>query len=197
MKTTSAQNHRHFQLSCLSYGSYYIERVCQLEKMLARKPRSVEIELIGAGEIPADSALLLRSVLLARSAKTRVTTNARSSIQNGAVLIWLLGDSRMMREDACLYFRKSNLSDEEEAELNKPWTQKEEKYRDSFSEIEPDEADYSRVLQLINEFLPVKELAGRMIGAPILKQFGLIENEQVDGFLATAFAKCHGLLVSG
>jgi hypothetical protein len=197
MKTRSTQNQRHFQLSCLSYGSYYIERVQQLEKMLTRKPQLLEIELIGAGEIPADSALLIRSVLLTRSAKTRVITNARSSIQNGAVLIWLLGDNRMIREDARLHFRKSNLSDEDEAELNKPWPQKEEKYCDSFSEIEPDEADYSRVLQLINEFLPVKELAGRMIGGPILKQFGLIENEQVDGFLATAFGKSDGLLVSG
>jgi hypothetical protein len=45
------------------------------------------------------------------------------------------------------------------------------------------------VLQLINEFLPVKEMAGRLIGAPVLRQFGLIENEKVDRFLAIVFSK--------
>jgi len=198
MKTSSNQGHRRFQLNILSYGaSYYIERIGKLEKTLARKPQSLEIELIGAGEIPADSALLIRSVLLARRPKTRIITNARSSLQGGAVLVWLLGDSRRIREDARLFFRRSTLSEEEEAELNKPWTHKEPKYRDSYSEIDPEEADYIRVLQLINEFLPVKELAGRLIGLPVLRQFGLVENERVDGFLATAFGKSEGLLVPG
>ena len=62
-------------------------------------------------------------------------------------------------------------------------------YRDSYSAIDPDEGDYARVLQLINEFLPVKEMAGRLIGASVLRQFGLIENEKVDNFLATVFSK--------
>ncbi len=198
MKTHSRQGLRQFQLKILSYGaSYYIERITQLEKAIARKPQSLEIELIGAGEIPADSVLLIRSVLLARSPKTRIVTNARSSLHGGSVLVWLLGDSRMIREDARLFFRRSNLSEEEEAELNKPWTHHEPKYRDSYSEIDPEEADYIRVLQLIDEFLPVKELAGRLIGVPVLRQFGLVENEQVDCFLATAFGKSDGLLVPG
>lgn len=45
------------------------------------------------------------------------------------------------------------------------------------------------MLQLINEFLPVNELAGRIVGVPVLRQFSLVENAQVDNFLATAFAK--------
>ena len=45
------------------------------------------------------------------------------------------------------------------------------------------------MLQIINEFLPVKEMAGRLIGVPVLRQFGLIENEKVDNFLATVFSK--------
>ncbi len=45
------------------------------------------------------------------------------------------------------------------------------------------------MLQLINEFLPVKEMAGRLIGVPVLRQFGLIENEKVDSFLATVLSK--------
>jgi hypothetical protein len=61
-------------------------------------------------------------------------------------------------------------------------------YRDSYAPIDPDEGDYARVLELINEFLPVKEMTGRLIGVPVLRQFGLVENEKVDGFLAAVFS---------
>lgn len=193
MKTRSKQRLRRFQLKMLAYAnSYYIERIEKLEKLLARKPRSVQIDMVGVGEIPADLALLLRSVLLARSPKTRLITNARSSLQGGSVLVWLLGDHRIIRNDARLYFRRVDLS-EDDAEQSEDW--KDAKYRDSFSEIDPEEGDYAQVLQSINEFLPVKELAGRLIGVGVLRQFGLVENEQVDGFLATAFGKSTRALV--
>ena len=43
-------------------------------------------------------------------------------------------------------------------------------------------------MQHINEFLPVKELVGRVIDVPMLRQFGLAGNDKMDAFLATAFA---------
>ena len=95
----------------------------------------------------------------------------------------------VIRDDARLYFRRSQLSEEEDVEQSEVWKEKDPQYRDSFSDIDPEEGDYARVLQLINEFLPVKELAGRLIGTPLLRQFGLIENEKVDHFLADVFSK--------
>lgn len=195
MKARSKQRRR-FQLIITSYGnSYYIERIAQLERVLSRKPRTVQIDMIGVGEIPADSALLIRSVLMARSPKTQIITNARSSLQGGSVLVWLLGDRRIIRDDARVYFRRVNLPDDEAAEQQEAWKDDEPRYRDSFSEVDPEEGDYARVLQLINEFLPVNELAGRLIGVPVLRQFGLVENEQVDCFLASAFKKSDRALV--
>jgi hypothetical protein len=187
MKTPSRQSRRPFKLMLLGYGNhYYIERIARLETALARKPRTLQLDLIGVGEIPADSALLIRSVLLKRSPKTRLITNARSSLQNGSVLVWLLGDTRLLRDDARLFFRRATLPEGDEAKQEDEWNG-EPKFRDSFSEIDPEEGDYARVLQCINEFLPVKELAGRLIEMPVLRQFGLVENEKVDHFLATAF----------
>ena len=143
MKTRSRQGLRRFQLKILAYGnSYYIDRIPQLERVLSRKPRVVQIDMVGVGEIPADSALLIRSVLMGRSPKTRLITNARSSLQGGSVLVWLLGDRRMIRDDARLYFRSVDLSEDDEAEQKEPWKDNEPKYRDSFSEIDPEEGDY-------------------------------------------------------
>src|SRR5262249_40248522 len=100
-----------------------------------------------------------------------------------------LGESRTIRDDARLYFRRTSLSEDDEVPENGVWNKDQPEYRDSYSEIDPDEGDYARVLQLIDEFLPVKEMVGRLIGVPVLRQFGLIENEKVDNFLLAAFSK--------
>ena len=190
MKTRSRQGLHRFQVEVWSYGnSYYIERIADLERKLAKKPKVLHIEIVGTGEIPADVALRFRSALMERSPKTRIVTDARSSLQGGSVLVWLLGDSRTIREDARLYFRRTSLSEEDEVQENGVWKNDEPQYRDSYSAIDPDEGDYARVLQIINEFLPVKEMAGRLIGVPVLRQFGLVENEKVDKFLSTVFSK--------
>jgi hypothetical protein len=196
MKTQTRRGRRRFQLRILAYGnSYYIDRIAELETVLAKKPRSLRIDLVGAGEIPADAALQIRAALMNRPAKTRITIHSRSSLQNGSVLVWLLGDIRTIRDDAKLFFRRADLPEDAEAKHNEVWKDHEPKYRDSYSEIDPDEGDYARVLQLINEFLPVKELAGRLIGVPVLRQFGLVENEKVDHFLTTAFSKSEPALI--
>src|SRR5438093_5174023 len=188
MKTRSRQGLRRFQVEVWSYGNY-VERIADLERALLKKPRVLRLEIVGTGEIPVDVALRFRSVLMERSPKTRIVTNARSSLQGGSVLLWLLGDSRTIRDDARLYFRRTTLSEDDEVPVNGAWKGEEPAYRDSYSTIDPDEGDYARVLQIINEYLPVKEMAGRLIGVPVLRQFGLIENEKVDNFLATVFAK--------
>jgi len=63
------------------------------------------------------------------------------------------------------------------------------KYKDSYTSIEPEDADYERVLQLINEFLPVAEFAGRIVNVNVLREFGLIENQRMDGILGASFSK--------
>jgi len=190
MKKRSKQGLRQFQLEIMSYGnSYYIERVAELETALAKKPRSLQLNMVGVGEISADAALRIRAALLARSPKTRIITNARSSLQNGSVLVWLMGDQRLIRDDATLYFRRANQSEIKVAEPDEDWKDDEPKYCDSYSYVDPEEGDYARALQVINEFLPVKELAGRLVGVPVLRQFGLVENEKVDHFLADALGK--------
>lgn len=188
MKKRSGQGLRRFRVEVCSYGNY-VERLAELERSLAKKPRGLRIEIIGSGEIPADVALRFRAVLMERSPKTRIVTDARSSLQGGSVLLWLLGETRTIRGDAKLYFRHTTLSEDDVVPEKGVWKEVEPRYRDSYSEIDPDEGDYARVLEIINEFLPVKEMAGRLVGVPVLRQFGLVDNEKVDNFLAAVFAK--------
>jgi len=194
MKKKSKKGLRGFQLKVLGYGnSYYIDRVADLEKALAKWPRRFQINLVGNGEIPADWALLIRSILIQRAPQTQLITNARSSLQGGSVLVWLLGDHRMIRADARMFFRRVEMPDADEANEEYAWKVGEPEYVDSFSETDPEDADYVKVLQLINEFLPVKELAGQVINLSVLRLFGLVENEKLDRFLATALGKTQEL----
>ena len=188
MKSKTKREVLRFPLSLLHYGnSYYIERVVALEAALAKKPSCLQIDMLGEGEIPADWALLIRSILGQRSPKTRIITNARSSLQNGSVLVWLLGDQRVIRDDARLFFRRANVSDDGAATAEKTWKEGDLEYSDSDSEVDTEEIAHTKVLQLINEFLPVTELAGKVIELSVLRQFGLVENEKLDSFLAIVF----------
>jgi len=188
MKSKTKREVLRFPLSLLHYGnSYYIERIAALEEALVKRPRQLQIDMLGEGEVPADWALLIRSILGQRSPKTQIITNARSSLQNGSVLVWLQGDRRLIRDDAKLFFRRAVVSDDDEDE--KAWKEGDLKYSGSDFEIDPEEVDYAKALQLINEFLPVKELAGKAIELPVLRQFGLVENAKLDSFLATAFGQ--------
>ena len=179
---------RRFRVEVRSWGSY-VEQIAELKRVLAKKPRTLQIEIVGTGEISADSALRFRAALMERSSQTRILTNAQSTVQGGTALLWLLGDIRTIRDDARLYFRRTTLSEDDEVRVNGAGKHEESAYRDSYSTVDPDVVDYARVLQIINEYLPVKEMAGRLIGVPVLRQFGLIENEKMDSFLAVVFSK--------
>lgn len=190
MKRESKQGLRRFQLKLLAYAnSCYIERNAALEAKLARSPREFQIDMIGDGEISPDTALLIRSILNQRPPKTRIITNARSSLRGGSVLVWLLGDIRIIRDDARLFFRHPNLPDDASGEGEESLKNEVMIFSDSYSEIDPEEADYAKMLEAINEFLPVNELKGRPISVPMLRQFGLMENEKLDHFLADAFGR--------
>jgi hypothetical protein len=179
--TKRTKRHSKLLLKLRSWGNY-IDEAYQLESLLAKKPARLQIEFVGSGEIPADSALLMRSMILKRSAQTRIATNARSSLQGATALIWLLGDTRKIRDDARLHFRPAGPFVANETSTG--W-----KDRSFFHDDDMEEEDYVRVLHAINEFLPVKELAGRPVEASVLKEFGLIDNKEVDGLLASAFGR--------
>ena len=180
-RTKVAKRHSKLLIKLSSWGNY-IDEAYQLESLLAKKPLRLQIEFVGSGEIPPDSALLMRSMLLKRSSKTQIVTNARSSLQGATLLIWLLGDKRLIREDARLHFRAAGPFFA--GDTSTPW-----KDRNFFRDDDMEEEDYIQVLQAINEFLPVKELAGRPIEVSVLREFGLVDNEGVDGLLATAFGR--------
>ena len=197
MKTQRAKPVCEFRIRLTSYSdSYFIKKALKLEAALKRKPKVIRLEMIGVGEIPSDTALLFRSILAGRSPGTQFVTNARSSLQGASVLVWLLGDERTIRDDARVFFRRNPLADEDPVEVYAGLGEAAPKYKDSYTSIDPEDADYARVLEHINEFLPVNECAGRVINESVLREFGLVGNQRVDTALANVFSKNRAASVS-
>lgn len=189
MKTKPKLEPRRFELRQLGFDDeYYLTRLIRLEETLAEQPELFQIDILGECAIPADTALLIRSILRERSPYTKLITNARSSLCGGSVLIWLQGDVRLIRDDAKVFFRRVDKSELGDVKLVEPWKDLED-FDDSDSEASPAEDEYARVLEHINEYLPVKEMAGRMIGVPVLRQFGLVDNESMDQLLNSTLGK--------
>jgi hypothetical protein len=182
MKTRSTRSLRRLLLKT-SYYADYMDQVSELEKALARNPQRFQIDIVGSGELSPDTALLMRAVLLERSPHTHLVTHARSSLQGGTVLVWLLGDTRLIREDAKVYVRRPNKRDADEE--GEAWKSEESGNADQDLE----EVDYATILQHINAFLPVKEIMGRAIDTAVLRQFGLVDSQRLDVFLTSALGK--------
>ena len=144
----------HMLLPVVPYVCNYIGWIAWLESILKRKPRKLRLDIMGAGEIPADAALSIRCALMKRSGKTRLITNARSTLQGGSVLIWLLGDRRKIRDDAKIFFRRADESEIKEVRPDEKWTGEDSSFMDSYSQADPYEGDHARVLELI---LPVRD----------------------------------------
>ena len=190
MKTYLRKRIIDFRLKLPCYdNAYYVKRALKLEAALKLRPRVLQIEMIGEGEIPAATALLMRSILLSRPPGIELVINARSSLQGGSVLVWLLGDKRLIRNDARVYFKRNPLADENPVEVYAGLGEAESKYKDSYSSVDPEDADYSRVLKLINEFLPVRQFAGRIVSVNMLREFGLVDNRPVGALPAAASSK--------
>ena len=190
MKTHQKKHICDFRFKLPAYDdSYYVRRALKLEAALKKKPKVLQIEMIGEGEVPADTALLIRSILMNRSPGTKLVTNARSSLQGGSVLVWLLGDRRMIRDDARLFFKRNPLADENPVEVYAGLGAADSKYKDSYSSIDPEDADYTRVLKLMDEFLPVRQFAGRIVNVNMLLEFGLVDNPRAGALPATVLSK--------
>ena len=190
MKTYQKKRITDFRLKLPSFNdAYYVKRALKLEAAVKLKPKVLQIEMIGEGEIPADTALLIRSILLSRPQGVELVTNARSSLRGGSVLVWLLGDRRIIRDDARVFFKRNPLSDENPVEVYAGFGDAEAKYKDSYSSFDPEDADYARVLKLIDEFLPVRHFAGRIVNVNMLREFGLVDNRPVGALPAAAPSK--------
>jgi hypothetical protein len=151
-----------------------------LEGALANTPQDLTIELIGPGILLHDNALMLFEELQNRSSQTRLHIRARTCLIDGAVLLWLAGDSRSMRPDGWIQISALPVTPQSSGR----------EFDDGsilIEEEEPAHTDLRSIHKHINEWLPVQEIAGLRLFEKDLREFGVLEDTETSNQLAALF----------
>ena len=161
-----------------------------LEQELQLKPDELTLRFIGVHEMHPDPALLIHHFLLERDSQIRLRTEAYSPILNGGVLLWLLGDIRFIRPTAWIYFRHPDQK-VRRPRFEPPWVAEDLWWRGESPASNGAEfvsLDYRTIVSLIDQYLPVADLAGNPVTPDQLRQFGLIDSEELDQVLLASMA---------
>jgi hypothetical protein len=161
-----------------------VELYQKVKIALDRKPTDLVIELVGIGNISQDIALAIYDLVQdAKNSGLKVATVSRSSLYDGSLLLWLLGDNRRIRSNTA-FFQLDSLKRLEETD----WSDCE---RVAIRTIKEPAwvCNYGQVVKILNQYIPVEELADRRIPMDVLSEYGLIDSEETDKQLENLFKK--------
>jgi len=136
----------------------------------------LELEFNEINQMPPNAALRLYEILQRKPAGTTLDAKAHSPIQNCGILVWLAADRRYIRSTSWMYFRPVRSGKRRRQPA--PWDDEQDWWR--FEEEESSlpnfgEMDYRTVLRLMNNYLPVKGLAGKVLTPALLDEFCLLD----------------------
>ena len=151
-----------------------------LEGALANTPQDLTIELIGPGILLHDNALMLFEELQNRSSQTRLHIRARTCLIDGAVLLWLAGDTRSMRSDGWIQVSAMPVSPASSGGGI-------DDVSILIEDEEPANTDLRSIHRHINEWLPVQEIAGLRLFESELRDFGMLDDAETSKQLASLF----------
>lgn len=151
-----------------------------LESAFSRAPAELTIELIGPGILLHDNALMLFEEIQNRPAHTRLHVRARTCLVDGAILLWLAGDTRSMRADGWIQLSAIPAIPTEQdcAGLGGAIL---------IDDEDPAHTDLRAVVSHIDEWLPVQEIAGLRLFERDLRGFGLLDEAASEEQLAAYF----------
>ena len=151
--------------------------LCALQSAFAEEPETLLIELLGPGMLLHDTALMLHEEIRNRPRATRVHARARTCLIDGAILLWLAADTRSMRKDT--WIQISTLLEESLFVGSDDYP-----YSIRASEECPADTDFRAVVEYLEEYLPVKEIAGLRLFEPDLRDLGLLHDPGETDWLA-------------
>jgi len=130
---------------------------------------SLRIDLLGPGVMVHDTALMLYHELRSRPSGLRVHVHSHTCLLDGAVLLWLAGDTRSIRPDAWIQIGHA-------ADCPQPAHVSSNEYPTAVALLEesPAETDLRTIHRHLGEFLPVSEISGLRIFAGDLAELNLL-----------------------
>lgn len=153
-----------------------------LESAFSQAQENLTIELVGPGFLLHDNALMLFEEMRNRPSHIKLHVRARTCLVDGAILLWLTGDTRSMRNDGWIQLS---------AMPSRPALREDGKNERAIliEDEEPALTDLRTVFSHIDEWLPVHEIAGLRLFEADLREFGLLDDATSAAQLAAYFSQ--------
>lgn len=157
-----------------------------LQTAFMNRDKNVTLDLLGPGLLLNDTALMLYEEIRNRPSCTKVHIHARTCLFDGAILLWLAGDTRTIRCDA--WIQVSEIP-EDPIRPQRPQKRRLPEYSNAIpiSDEYPADTDLRTILKYLGEWLPVDEIAGLRLFESELRDLGLIHDAETEKTLRTFF----------
>jgi len=147
----------------------------KVKKALEAAPQTLKIEIVGLGHIQPDAVLAIYDLLINRGSSISLHVDVKTSLFDGSLLLVLPAQKMTFRANS--WFQLDSIK-----KINSiDWDYHENSWRKSKCQTinEPAEVtDYRSVASILNEFLPLEEIADRRLPLEAtLKEYGLIQSE--------------------
>lgn len=137
-------------------------------------PREVVFELLGPGQLLHDTALMLFDELINRPSGIHLRMHSRTSLFDGAILLWLCGDTRTIRRDAWIQLSHIPETPCMGVELD---GRRDYSSTITVADESPSETDLRSIMDHLEEWLPVAEIAGHRLFVQDLRDLGLLDED--------------------
>ena len=156
-----------------------------LREGFASHSKAMHIELLGPGSLLPDTALMLYHELRARPTSLRVHMHSHTCLFDGAILLWLAADTRTMRPDAWIQITEIP----ETPATGRKTRHGGNDYAASIVAEEecPADTDLRSIMDHLDEWLPVHEVAGLRLFPKDLGDLGLLNDDKENKALAVYF----------
>jgi hypothetical protein len=158
--------------------------------LLETRPKRVTFRFIGAHEMAPDPALLVYDILTTRGNGSQIVTEAWSPVLGSSVLVWLAGHVRRIRSTTHFHFRSLQEITRRRRQHRPPWENHFEALAgDAEPEANPWTTDYKKVLELMDQYLPVDQCIDKFMTPAMLNELGLLENSPLDNLMGRCLAR--------
>ena len=143
--------------------------------------RTLKLNLVGQHHLKQDTILILWEILSGRDQTTKLITHTHSSVFDGTLLLWLMGDERIAREHAWFQIdspKRLLASDHDDFGLFDEENGKFSPLKKKI--IAPYTKDYLKIASLMDSYIPVEQLSDAQIDFADLEDYGLLFSTQEE-----------------
>lgn len=158
-----------------------------LLESLQKCPAVMTLRFVGVHQMSPDPALLIYDILSSRSPGILLVTEAWSPLIGPSALVWLAGDVRRIRSTTFMHFRTLQEVLKRRPRRS-PWDEAVEPEEETEPKVSLPGTDYGKVLELMSQYLPVDQLAGRVLTPSMLRDYALLEGNPIDKLLVKCMA---------